>query len=134
MSKTPKPESRRPALASDWSAPPSLFSPTAFCLFEPDASRGLRLPIRFFFRSLATEDQRQRSVSIILSGMGSDGLPGLPATEEMVGVTPGDASVAASLAGTMDNLHHTQTAPQTERVEHGLAPRSTGKDGPSSAS
>ncbi|MFO1421657.1 MAG: chemotaxis protein CheB [Candidatus Competibacteraceae bacterium] len=58
----------------------------ALHLFEPAASRGLRLPIDFFFRSLA-EDQRERSVGVILSGMGSDGTLGLRAIKEMAGVT-----------------------------------------------
>lgn len=58
----------------------------ALHLFEPAASRGLRLPIDFFFRSLA-EDQRERSAGVILSGMGSDGTLGLRAIKEMAGVT-----------------------------------------------
>ncbi|MFH0785958.1 MAG: chemotaxis protein CheB [Pseudomonadota bacterium] len=41
-------------------------------LLEPSAPRGLRLPIDFFFRSLAL-DQRERAICIILSGTGSDG-------------------------------------------------------------
>ena len=41
-------------------------------LFEPIEARGLRLPIDFFFRSLA-DDQHERSIGVILSGMGSDG-------------------------------------------------------------
>ncbi|AHF90322.1 chemotaxis protein B [Opitutaceae bacterium TAV5] len=55
-------------------------------LLAPAAPRGLRLPIDFFFRSLA-EDQQQRSVGIILSGMGSDGTLGLRAIKEKAGVT-----------------------------------------------
>ncbi|HEY5078467.1 MAG TPA: chemotaxis protein CheB [Opitutaceae bacterium] len=47
-------------------------------LLPPAAPRGLRLPIDFFFRSLA-EDQLERSVGVILSGMGSDGTLGLGA-------------------------------------------------------
>lgn len=54
-------------------------------LFEPVSPRGLRLPIDFFFRSLA-EDQQERSVGIILSGMGSDGTLGLRAIKERAGV------------------------------------------------
>ncbi len=54
-------------------------------LFAPAAPRGLRLPIDFFFRSLA-EDQQQRSVGIILSGMGTDGTLGLRAIKEHAGV------------------------------------------------
>jgi len=55
-------------------------------LLTPTAPRGLRLPIDFFFRSLA-EDQQERSVGIILSGMGSDGTLGLRAIKEKNGVT-----------------------------------------------
>ena len=54
-------------------------------LLEPSGPRGLRLPIDFFFRSLAT-DQRERSVGVILSGMGSDGTLGLKAIKEQAGV------------------------------------------------
>jgi len=45
-------------------------------LFEPASTHGLRLPIDFFFRSLA-EDQKERSIGVILSGMGSDGTLGM---------------------------------------------------------
>jgi two-component system CheB/CheR fusion protein len=55
-------------------------------LLPPTAPRGLRLPIDFFFRSLA-EDQRERSAGILLSGMGSDGTLGLKAIKERAGVT-----------------------------------------------
>ena len=41
-------------------------------LLKPTATRGLRLPIDFFLRSLA-QDQQEHSVGVILSGMGSDG-------------------------------------------------------------
>jgi two-component system CheB/CheR fusion protein len=54
-------------------------------LLAPVAPRGLRLPIDFFFRSLA-EDQHERSVGIILSGMGSDGTLGLRAIKDRAGV------------------------------------------------
>ncbi len=55
-------------------------------LFTPSAPRGLRLPIDFFFRSLA-EDQQERSVGVIRSGMGTDGTLGLRAIKEHAGVT-----------------------------------------------
>ena len=55
-------------------------------LLPPLAPRGMRLPIDFFFRSLA-EDQHERSVGILLSGMGSDGTLGLRAIKEKAGVT-----------------------------------------------
>ncbi|NTW69354.1 MAG: PAS domain S-box protein [Chlorobiaceae bacterium] len=46
--------------------------------------RGLRLPIDFFFRSMA-DDLHQHSVGVILSGMGSDGTFGLRAIKEKGG-------------------------------------------------
>lgn len=49
-------------------------------LSEPLASRGLRLPIDFFFRSLA-QDQRERAICIVLSGTGSDGTLGVRAVK-----------------------------------------------------
>ena len=54
-------------------------------LLEPTATRGLRLPIDFFFRSLA-QDQQEHSIGVILSGMGSDGTLGLRAIKEKAGV------------------------------------------------
>lgn len=45
-------------------------------LLEPSAPRGQRMPIDFFFRSLA-QDQRERAIGIILSGTGSDGTHGV---------------------------------------------------------
>jgi len=54
-------------------------------LFEPAEPRGLRLPIDFFFRTLA-EDYRERSIGVILSGMGSDGTLGLRAIKEKGGL------------------------------------------------
>ena len=47
-------------------------------LFEPVAPRGQRLPIDFFFRSLA-QDQHERAIGIVLSGTGSDGTLGVRA-------------------------------------------------------
>ncbi len=47
-------------------------------LLEPSAPRGQRLPIDFFFRSLA-QDQREHAIGIILSGTGSDGSMGVRA-------------------------------------------------------
>ena len=45
-------------------------------LLEPSAPRGQRLPIDFFFRSLA-QDQHERAIGIVLSGTGSDGTHGV---------------------------------------------------------
>ena len=47
-------------------------------LLEPASPRGQRLPIDFFFRSLA-QDQHERAVGIIFSGTGSDGTLGVRA-------------------------------------------------------
>ncbi len=47
-------------------------------LLEPSAPRGQRLPIDFFFRSLA-QDQRERGIGIVLTGTGSDGTLGVRA-------------------------------------------------------
>ena len=47
-------------------------------LLEPVSPRGLRLPIDFFFRSLA-QDQHELAICIVLSGTGSDGTLGLRA-------------------------------------------------------
>src|ERR1035438_7297263 len=49
-------------------------------LLEPMAPRGRRLPIDFFFRSLA-EDQRERAICIVLSGTGTDGTLGVRAVK-----------------------------------------------------
>ena len=55
-------------------------------LLDRIAPHGPRLPIDFFFRSLA-DDRQDRSVGVILSGMGSDGTLGLRAIKEKGGVT-----------------------------------------------
>jgi two-component system, chemotaxis family, CheB/CheR fusion protein len=47
-------------------------------LFEPAAPHGQRLPIDFFFRSLA-QDQHEKAIGLVLSGSGSDGTQGVRA-------------------------------------------------------
>jgi two-component system CheB/CheR fusion protein len=54
-------------------------------LLDPVAPRGLRLPIDFFFRSLADASE-ERSIGVILSGMGTDGTLGLKAIKGKAGV------------------------------------------------
>jgi len=54
-------------------------------LLDPVSPRGLRLPIDFFLRSLA-QDQQDHSIGVILSGMGSDGTLGLRAIKEKAGL------------------------------------------------
>ncbi len=47
-------------------------------LLQPSAPRGQRLPIDFFFRSLA-QDLHEKAICIVLSGTGSDGTQGVRA-------------------------------------------------------
>jgi two-component system CheB/CheR fusion protein len=54
-------------------------------LHAPNAPHGFRLPIDFFFSSLA-QDQRQYSVGVVLSGMGTDGTMGVKAIKGQGGV------------------------------------------------
>jgi len=78
-------------------------------LLAPVTPRGLRLPIDFFFRSLA-EDQQERSIGVILSGMGSDGTLGLRAIKEKAGV----AFVQEPASAKFDGMPHSA-------IEAGLA-------------
>jgi two-component system, chemotaxis family, CheB/CheR fusion protein len=54
-------------------------------LLSPAAPRGQRLPIDFFFRSLAAA-QRERAICIVLSGTGTDGTLGLRAIKAAGGM------------------------------------------------
>ena len=54
-------------------------------VLEPDAPRGLRMPIDTFLRHLA-EDQKEKAIGILLSGMGSDGTLGVKAIKEQLGM------------------------------------------------
>ncbi|HEY9461415.1 MAG TPA: chemotaxis protein CheB, partial [Paralcaligenes sp.] len=54
-------------------------------LLEPSAPRGHRLPIDFFFQSLA-RDQRERAICIVLSGTGGDGALGVRAVKNEGGM------------------------------------------------
>ena len=67
-------------------------------LFDPAAPRGLRLPIDFFFRSLA-DDRLERSIGVILSGMGTDGTLGLKAIKERNGVVLAQDPASAKFNG-----------------------------------
>ncbi|MCX6223255.1 MAG: PAS domain-containing protein [Bacteroidia bacterium] len=57
----------------------------ALNMFDVLKSHSLRLPIDIFFRSLAL-DRQEKSIGIILSGMGSDGSLGLKAMKEKNGI------------------------------------------------
>jgi two-component system CheB/CheR fusion protein len=55
-------------------------------LAEPVTEHGIRMPIDFFFRSLA-EDRQERAICILFSGAGSDGTLGLRAVRGGGGLT-----------------------------------------------
>ncbi len=88
-------------------------------LHKPEEGRGQRLPIDFFFLSLA-EDMNDLGVAVILSGMGSDGSLGIRAIKEKNGIVmvqePGTAkfdsmprnaidSVTVDIVAAPDELH-----------------------------
>ena len=54
-------------------------------LSEQDINRGINLPIDVFLRSLA-EDQGEKSVAVILSGSGSDGMRGVRSVKQAGGM------------------------------------------------
>ncbi|HZL08552.1 MAG TPA: chemotaxis protein CheB [Prolixibacteraceae bacterium] len=86
-------------------------------LFEPIESRGLRLPVDFFFRSLA-DDLQERSVGVILSGMGSDGSVGLRAIKEKNGIVmvqdPATAKYSSMPSNAIDSVQVDIVAPAGE--------------------
>ncbi|UMZ73785.1 CheR family methyltransferase [Natranaerofaba carboxydovora] len=55
-------------------------------LSKPSYERGMRLPIDFFFRSLA-ENLKEKSICVLLSGTGTDGTLGLKAIKGEGGMT-----------------------------------------------
>jgi two-component system CheB/CheR fusion protein len=67
-------------------------------LMEPEAPRGLRLPIDGFLRSLAAE-RRELSIAVILSGTGSDGALGLRAVKGEGGMVMAHAPESAEYDG-----------------------------------
>jgi two-component system CheB/CheR fusion protein len=67
-------------------------------LFAPVESRGLRLPVDFFFRSMA-DDRQEKSIGIILSGMGSDGSHGIKAIKEKNGIVLVQSPDSAKFTG-----------------------------------
>ncbi len=86
-------------------------------LFEPVESRGMRLPIDYFFRSLA-DDRKDLSIGIILSGMGSDGSVGLRAIKEKNGLVmvqePSDAKFDSMPRSAIDAVNIDIVAPASE--------------------
>ncbi len=67
-------------------------------LMEPTESHGLRMPINYFFTSLA-QDQKDRSVGVILSGFGSDGSIGLKTIKANGGICIAQEPSTASSEG-----------------------------------
>jgi len=67
-------------------------------IMEPDETGLLRLPIDYFFRSLA-EDQKDKAVGIVLSGTGTDGTVGLKAIKGATGMTMAQEPVSAKYSG-----------------------------------
>ena len=118
-------------------------------LQEPQSARGHGLPINFFFRSLA-EDQKERSVAVVLSGMGIDGTEGVKAIKEQGGVvlvqdpaqakfpsmprSVADAGLADIVAPTGELCHllqkylqHISVLPSSETINEAEAKGSLGK-------
>jgi hypothetical protein len=69
---------------------------------QPVKSPGLRLPVDSFFRSLA-DDMQEKSIGIILSGMGSDGSQGLNAMKEKNGIVRIQDPASAKFQGMPDS-------------------------------
>ena len=86
-------------------------------LFEPMESRGLRLPVDFFLRSLA-DDKNERSIGVILSGMGSDGSIGIRAIKEKNGIVlvqdPADAKYNSMPRNAIDSVLADIVAPANQ--------------------
>ena len=71
---------------------------SVFQLTDPASREGFRLPIDYFFRSLA-EDHAERAICVILSGTGSDGTLGLKAIKEKGGMSMAQEEHQAKYAG-----------------------------------
>ncbi len=67
-------------------------------LIDPDLHKGVNLPIDIFLSSLA-DDQADKSVGIILSGTGSDGVRGIRAIKEMGGMIMVQSQESAKFDG-----------------------------------
>jgi two-component system CheB/CheR fusion protein len=89
-------------------------------LIKPTGSRALRLPINYFFRSLA-QDQREKAICIVLSGMGMDGALGLRAIKEELGM----AMVQAPETAKYDSMP--RSAIETGLVDYVLPPEKMGE-------
>ncbi|MEO8120913.1 MAG: chemotaxis protein CheB, partial [Rhodoferax sp.] len=84
-------------------------------LLEPSAPRGHRLPIDYFFYSLA-QDQADRAIGIVLSGTGSDGTLGVRA------IKSGGGMVMAQNPASTEFDGMPRSAIATGLVDYELAP------------
>ena len=84
-------------------------------LLEPVSPRGQRLPIDFFFRSLA-QDQHERAIGIVLSGTGSDGTLGVRAIKGGGGMVMAQTPASTEYDGMPRNVI------ATGLVDYELAP------------
>jgi len=86
-------------------------------LFDPVETRGLRLPIDFFLRSLAA-DRKELGVGVILSGMGSDGSLGCRSLKEFNGIVmaqePANAKFDSMPRNVIDSVLVDIVAPANE--------------------
>ena len=87
----------------------------ALQLLEPSAPRGQRLPIDFFFASLA-QDQRERGIAVVLSGTGSDGAQGVRAIKAEGGMVMAQSPTSTEFDGMP------RSAIATGLVDYQLAP------------
>lgn len=112
-----------------------------FQLLELVGPHGLHLPIDFFLRSLA-DDQQAKAIGVILSGMGSDGVFGLRAIKEMAGLTLAQEPASAQSdsmprsaieAGVVDLVANPEALPGLIANHLCRPPRSADADLPNSA-
>jgi two-component system, chemotaxis family, CheB/CheR fusion protein len=88
----------------------------AFALSSPVTERGHRRPVDDFFRSLA-EEQQEKSVAVILSGMGTNGTAGAQAIKAAGGLCIAQDPESAEFPGMPLSLIHAGYADQVSKPE-----------------
>jgi two-component system, chemotaxis family, CheB/CheR fusion protein len=93
-------------------------------IFNPPEARGLRLPVDFFFRSLAG-DMGERSIGLILSGMGFDSMPrnAMEAVDADIVASP--AELPALLTGFLKNSRIGTSGPDPDIRDKGALDKIT---------
>jgi two-component system, chemotaxis family, CheB/CheR fusion protein len=86
-------------------------------VMEPEDTGLLRLPVDYFFRSLA-EDQKERAIGIVLSGTGSDGTLGVKAIKGAAGMTMAQEPQSAKYSGMPSSAIATGLVDYILPVEH----------------